>query len=254
VSLLTNEALDDTSEPKLIFFKGKTETKFIAIGVILAAVYGMASLVPLSVFIGGSGFITMAICISPLFGILLGPWRGFAFGFIAGILASLLAIENIAVWTMLFGPAVTGVFTGLCYRSSTKIRSITVPGPTLTFIFFLIITTLYEIPNLAAWWFIIPHFTAGIIALLLQIRSIDFNPTRDDIFKYLQFLPLVFIGTMVDQSIMMLGAVYIIQTPSDVFGLVIFPAMLTERIIATLVCIVITSAVLKAFEHELFQS
>ena len=248
---MTNE-VPDSSEPELTLFKGKTETKFIAVGVILAAVYGMAALVPLSVFIGGSGAITVAICIAPLFGILLGPWRGFVFGLVGGIVAALIAIEHLAVWTMLFGPAATGLFTGLCYQPSTKVGRITIPGPAIAFVFLLIMTFLYEIPNFTAWWFMVPHFSGGIIALILQIRSINFDPTREGVFKYLQYLPLVFIGTMVDQSIMMLGAVYIIQIEAYAFGYVIFPLMLVERIIATLVCIIITSAVLKAFEHELF--
>jgi hypothetical protein len=111
---------------------------------------------------------------------------------------------------------------------------------------------LYEIPNSSAWWFIIPHFSAGIVALLLQVRDVDFNPSRTGVFKYLQFLPLVFVGTMADQSMMMLGAVYLLPIPPDAFGFAIFPLMLLERIIATLVCIIITSAVLRTFEHELF--
>jgi uncharacterized membrane protein len=124
--LLTNEA-QDSSELELSLFNGKTETKTIAIGIILAAVYGMSALIPLSVFIGGSGAITVAICIAPLFGILLGPWRGFVFGLVGSIIAALIAIEHLAVWTMFFGPAVAGLCTGLCYKRSTSIKNIAIP-------------------------------------------------------------------------------------------------------------------------------
>ena len=89
-------------------------------------------------------------------------------------------------------------------------------------------------------------------AHFLQLRSIDFDPTRTNILRYLQFLPFAFIGTMADHSMTMLGAVYLLQLPPILFGYGIFPFMLFERTLAATVSTVIASAVLKAFEHELF--
>lgn len=252
MSLLNNAELDDSTEPTLTFFKGKTETKNIALGVILAAAYAMTALITISVFIGEEGTISFAICIAPLFGILLGPVRGFTFGLVGGITAALLASINLAIWTVIFGPAMAGLIAGLCLRRSTSIGTKSIPGPTLAFVFFLLMVILYEIPNLVAWWFIIPHFSAGIVALLLQMKSIDFNPSRTNSARYLQFLPLCFIGTMAEHSMMMLGAVYLLHLDPTLFGFIIFPFLLFERTLAATVSTVIASAVLKAFEHELF--
>jgi hypothetical protein len=251
-NLMVDESLPD-SEPTLTLFKSKMETKYIAIGIILASAYGMSALLPLSVFIGAAGSLSFAICIAPLFGIFLGPLRGFVFGLVGGIIASLLASTTyLAVWTVLFGPAMAGLFAGFCLNRSTKIRSISIPGPILTTVFFVIMVILYLIPNWNAWWFILPHFTAGLVALLLQIKNIDFDATQGGVSKYSQFLPLALIGTMADHSMMMLGAVYLLPITTDVFGFIIFPVMIIERLIAAIVCTIIASAVLKAFEHELF--
>ena len=247
-----NNEEPDSSEPELTLFKGKTETKNIALGVILAAAYGISALITISVFIGSEGTISFAICIAPLFGILLGPLRGFVFGLVGGIIAALIASINLAVWTVIFGPAMAGLIAGFCLKRSTSIGGKSIPGPALAFVFFLLMVILYEIPNLVAWWFVVPHFSAGIVALILQMRSIDFDPKRTDFIRYIQFLPLAFIGTMADHSMMMLGAVYLLQLDTSLFGYIIFPFMLFERFLAATVCTVIASAVLKAFEHELF--
>ncbi|MHA2433516.1 MAG: hypothetical protein ACXADO_09845, partial [Candidatus Thorarchaeota archaeon] len=64
---------------------GTSTTKQFAIGVVLAAVYGVSALIPISAFLGSAGplaQLTLTICIAPLFGILLGPTRGFIFGLI----------------------------------------------------------------------------------------------------------------------------------------------------------------------------
>ena len=252
MSHLTDEALSDTTEPTLTLFESKTETKNIALGVILAAAYGMSALITVSVFIGGEGTISLAICIAPLFGILLGPVRGFVFGLAGGIIAALLATISLAIWTVIFGPAMAGLIAGFCLKRSIIIGGKSIPGPAVAFVFFLLMVILYEIPNFVAWWFVIPHFSAGIVALLLQMKSIDFDPKRTNILRYLQFLPLAFIGAMADHSMMMLGAVYLLQLDPSLFGYIIFPFMLFERFLAATVCTVIASAVLKAFQHELF--
>jgi hypothetical protein len=51
---------------------------------------------------------------------------------------------------------------------------------------------------------------------------------------------------------MTMGAVYIAAIPADVFGFVIFPAMLIERTAAAIVSAVVAAAVLYTFKDQIW--
>ena len=307
---------ESDTEQDMVLIEGKTETIRIVVGVVLAALYAVLALLPMSGFVGAGGvtsLLSFAIIIAPLFGLLLGPTRGFVFGLIAGVLAYIVTLPfgtSVYIWLppTILGPAIAGLFTGLAMKKITKIRfglplrpttrfvfsllagiltcivalpvgtnfytwllwaipstivtglftwlamkklakirNVRLPGPILTALFLAAIIVLYEIPNYSAWWFMTPYLLALIIVLLLQVRSIEFNPDRQGPLRYLQLLPFTFIGAMLDHSMMAMGSVYLLVLDPAIFGFVIFPLVLLERGLAAIVGAVIASVVLGAF-------
>ncbi|MGY5862425.1 MAG: hypothetical protein RTU09_08660, partial [Candidatus Thorarchaeota archaeon] len=201
--------------------------------------------------------LSFAIIIAPLFGLLLGPTRGFVFGLIGGLLAYIVTLPfgtSVYIWLPLtiLGPAFAGLFTGLAMKKVTKIGGVSLPGPILTAIFLTAIIVLYEISHYNAWWFMTPYMLALVIVLLLQVKSIEFNPDRQGYLRYLQLLPYTFIGAMLDHSMMAIGSVYLLALEPAVFGFVIFPLMLLERGLAAIVGAVIASVVLSAFRNAVW--
>ena len=126
-----NEA--QTEPVELESFKSTSSSKIIAVGAILSAVYAITVALPMSQFIGpaGSGSIlSFAICIAPLFGLLLGSRYGFVFGLIGGLIAAFVSLQFgglvIAIPTIILGPALSGLFVGLCLKPVTEFRSLKV--------------------------------------------------------------------------------------------------------------------------------
>jgi len=251
---------ESDAEQDMVLIEGRSETIRIVVGVVLAALYAVLALLPMSGFVGAGGItsvLSFAVIIAPLFGLLLGPTRGFVFGLIAGILAYVVTLPfgtSVYIWLPLtiLGPAVAGLFTGLAMKKTTKIEGVRLPGPILTALFLAAVIVLYEIPNYSAWWFMTPYMLALIIVLLLQVRSIEFNPERLGPLRHLQLLPYTFIGAMLDHSMMAMGSVYLLALPPAVFGFVIFPLMLLERGLAAIVGALIASVVLGAFRNEVW--
>jgi len=233
---------------------GRSRSQMFSVGVILAAVYGVSTLLPISGFIVATGItasISFTICVAPLFGILLGPVRGLIFGLIGGVIGGYLAAfvggVPLIVPTVVFGPAVSGFFTGLCLRPTTIIHGVRVPGPLFTSAYLVLIVVLYLIPNYSAWWFIILYLMAAIVSLSLLVKHIEFNPNASGPRPYAKLLPLSLIGTITDFSMMTMGAVYLLGLPATLFGYVIFPAMLIERTTATIVGAALAALILTTF-------
>ncbi|MFW9965029.1 MAG: hypothetical protein ACFFCX_15775, partial [Candidatus Sifarchaeia archaeon] len=228
----------DTDSQEMELFGAASQTKKIAVGVILIALYAILALLPMSGFIGVAGLssiLSFAICVAPLIGIILGPWRGFGFGLIAGIVATMVSLPigggvYLIIPTTIAGPAVAALFTGLSMKRSTKVANTEIPGPFVTTLYLVIVIILYEIVVFEAWWFMLPYMLAAVVSLAFQIKRFEFNPNQ----SYLQLIPFTFLGAMLDHSMMAMGSVYLLQIPASVFGYAIFPAMLVERTIATL--------------------
>ncbi|RDE11317.1 MAG: hypothetical protein C4K48_11540 [Candidatus Thorarchaeota archaeon] len=232
-----------------------SETKKTSVGIVLVALYAVLALLPMSGFIGAAGFssiLSFAICVAPLLGIILGPWKGFGFGVIAGIAATVVSLPigggvYLIIPTTIIGPAVAALFTGLSLRRTTEVGGFRIPGPIFTAVYLIIIICLYEIRVYNAWWFMLPYVLALIVALILQVRKFDFDPNR----TYVQLIPLTFMGAMIDHSMMAMGSVYLLEIPAAVFGFGIFPAMVIERTIATLVGSLLGFVVLKLIGNEI---
>lgn len=251
----SSETPNESTPEEMTLFEGSNYTKQIAIGMILAAIYAVSVLIPMSAFIGATGIasnISLTICIAPLFGVLLGPSRGFVFGLIAGVLATFVfGGLYLIVPTIILGPAIAGLLGGLCLTRTTTVKNIRIPGPALTAIYFVIIILLYLIPNASAWWFVTPYMLAAGVAIILQIKEVDVKSASPGPLRYLFIILLAIIGTFGDFSMMTLGAVYIWAIPADVFGFVIFPIMLVERIAAVAISAIILSIVLATFGDQL---
>ncbi|MFW9833654.1 MAG: hypothetical protein ACFFEK_06640 [Candidatus Thorarchaeota archaeon] len=240
---------DPSDEQYMELLATTSETKRVAVGVILAALYAVLAVVPLSTFIGAASIISFAICIAPIMGIVLGPLRGFVFGLIGGILAAMISMVMpfnlyLVIPTTIAGPAIAGLFVGLL----THRRSVI--GVLATALYLLSIIGLFLVPRFDAWIFMTPYFLAVIVALCLLIVGIKFNLDKKGVAKYLQFLPFTFIGAMLDHSMMAMGSVYILGLDAGLF-IGIFPLMLIERTIATIVGAVVGFIVLKVLGGEL---
>lgn len=234
-----------------LFGEGGRATKQYVLGVVLAGLYGVGALIPVSGFIVTTGVvaqISFTILIAPLFGILLGPWRGFIFGLVGGVITAFLALiipsVVLVVPTVILGPAVSGFFTGLCLDSKKTY------GGLITAAYLSLVITLYLIPNNQAWWFMSPYVLAAGVALVLQVTGARFVPSNMRSLRYI--LPLALIGTITDFSMMTMGAVYILSLPAELFGFVIFPAMLVERTIAAVFSATVASVVFVTFRDQLW--
>ena len=254
----SSETPSESTPEDMTLFEGSNYTKQIALGMILAAIYAVSVMIPLSGFIAATGVtssISLTICIAPLFGVLLGPSRGFVFGLIAGVLATFVSAAFGALYlivpTIILGPAIAGLLGGLCLTRTTTIKNIRIPGPTLTAIYFAIVIFLYMIPNASAWWFVTPYMLAAGVAIILQFKEVDVKTKSHGALRYLFIILLAIIGTFGDFSMMTLGAVYILAVPADVFGFIIFPIMLVERIVAVAISAIIMSIVLATFSDQL---
>ncbi|MFW9960700.1 MAG: hypothetical protein ACFFDV_06765 [Candidatus Thorarchaeota archaeon] len=242
----------------LELFGASSQTKKVAVGIILIALYAVLALLPMSGFIGAAGLssiLSFAICVAPIIGIIMGPWRGFGFGLIAGIIATIVSLPfgggvYLIIPTTIIGPAVAALFTGLSLKHLTKVANVSIPGPVFTAIYLIIVIVLYEIVNYEAWWFMLPYMLAAIVAVVFQIKGFEFDPGR----SYLQLIPFTFLGAMVDHSMMAMGSVYVLQIPAAVFGFVIFPVMIVERIIATLLGALLGFLILKIFGEQIGNS
>ncbi|MHA2200684.1 MAG: hypothetical protein ACXABN_12435 [Candidatus Thorarchaeota archaeon] len=244
-----------SDEQEMELLETTSETKRVAIGVILAALYAVLAIVPLSAFIGAASIISFAICIAPIMGIILGPLRGGVFGLMGGVLAAMLLMVMpfnlyLLMPTVILGPAFAGLFVGLSTRKLTKVANTSIPGPFFTAIFLLVIIALFLFPRMEAWVFMTPYALAAVVALILQFVGIEFNLDKKGLSKYLQILPFTFLGAMLDHSMMAMGSVYLLNLDAGLF-IGILPLMLIERTIATIVGSIVGFVVLTVLRNEL---
>lgn len=242
-------------EPKLELLETTSETKRVAIGVILAALYAVLAILPLSAFIGAASIISFAICIAPIIGIILGPLRGFAFGLMGGVLATMVLMVTtfnlyLIMPTIILGPAIAGLFVGLSTRRITELGGFRIPGPFITALYLLVIITLFLVARLEAWLFMTPYILAVVVALGLQVVGIEFDLDKEGTSKYLQIIPFTFLGAILDHSMMAMGSVFLLNLEAGLF-IGIFPLMLLERTIATIVGAIVGFIVLTVLKSEL---
>ena len=132
-------------------------------------------------------------------------------------------------------------------KRTTRVSGISIPGPLVTAVYLIIVIVLYEIVAYEAWWFMLPYMLAVVVTIVFQIKNFEFDPKQ----SYLQLIPFTFLGAMLDHSMMAMGSVYLLEIPIVVFGFVIFPAMIIERTIATLLGALLGFVILKVFGEEI---
>ena len=100
----------------------------------------------------------------------------------------------------------------------------------------------------------LPYMLAAIIAVVLQFREIKFDWNRTGISKYLQLIPFMFVGVMLDHSMMAMGSVFLLDLPAVGIGFtfaLIFPLMILERVVATILASLIGFVILSYFGTEI---
>ncbi|MDF1540442.1 MAG: hypothetical protein P1Q69_16220, partial [Candidatus Thorarchaeota archaeon] len=157
----------------------------------------------------------------------------------------LLLVIIVSMLILILAPGISGLLTGLC--TTPYIKGRWVPAAGLTALYLWAVIAMYEIVNYQAWWFMSYYGIALIVALMLQLTytELDFQDFGKN--QILRLIPFALIGTITDFSMMTMGAVYILQLPALLFGIVIFPVMLIERTAAIIISTIVVIAVVKAF-------
>ena len=95
----------------------------------------------------------------------------------------------------------------------------------------------------------LPYMLAVGIALILQFLNIQFDLSRDGANGFLQLVPFTFVGAMLDHSMMAMGSVFLLDLPAlGPFSFAtIFPLMILERLVATVLAALVGFIVLRYF-------
>lgn len=184
---------------------------------VFAGLYAVTSLVPISVFVGGSSMLSLNLIITPVIAILLIPTEAAAAALIGGLLALW-----IAPWQAMFGPATVLLpFAGAFFGSMTFHKK--KMGSPLAVIFLAAVVLSYLSSRSDFPYWIVPHMAALITAGVSMLST----PLK------IRILLVAFVTTMCEQAAMLVQAVYVLQLPCIVF-MTAFPLMLYERVIGLL--------------------
>lgn len=245
---------ENDSSQEMTLIGGSNLSFKVALGAILAGLYGVFLLLPMSAFIGAGSIISFAICVAPLFGILFDYRWGFMFGLVAGIIGIIVSSAFgglfIVLPNLVLGPALAGLFVGLSKQRTHKIGQVSVPGPIISALYLFTVIGIFVFMRPDAWWFIAGYMLAAISAVILQILP-NTNLFNEEYITKWRIVPLALIGTFSDFSMMTLGSVFILDLPGFVFGFEIFPFMLIERTIAVVVSTILAIVVIKILKNYL---
>lgn len=202
---------------------------------ILAALYAVAGLIPISVFIGAPSFLGLNLIITPVIAIMLSPFNAFLTAIIGGIISLYVAPSQAMFGVLSVSLPVIGAFFGSVAYHHKR-------GGIVSAFFLFVATALYLIKNIAFFWFIIPHLVAALMVLIYPLINT---------FRFRTSL-YVYVSTMCEQGIMMIFAAWMLGLPSFVFA-TILPLMLYERLVATIggTIIALTIAKIMNEDHDL---
>jgi hypothetical protein len=186
---------------------------------VFAALYAVLSLIPISFFIGAPSFLALNLMVTPVIAVLLNPFEAFFTSLSGGVIAL-----YVAPFQAMFGP-----FTILLPVAGSTFGSLAFHKGkmgTLVMTFFLIVAIFaYLVKNFLFPYFIIPHLTAILMALIASFKKM--NP------KSLKVSLYAFISTMCEQGMMMIFAVHLLGLPWQAF-VGILPLMVYERLAGTI--------------------
>ena len=207
---------------------------------IFSSLYVVFTLIPVSKFIGGPGFITLNIICPAMFSLLFPFKEALFIALIGGFLAGFVPTEAIFGLLWVFLP-VTGVIIGSIVKMTFENRKVFTFVP---LIFYGIIAYFYLRVHMAFPYWIIPHIVAGILVLLTAFTNV--NRWRE-----VRRFVTAFNATMGEQAAMLMIVVYVMNLPTEVF-MVAFPLMaIWERLIlGTLAATMITKVVERRLEFK----
>jgi hypothetical protein len=194
-----------------------SSSKSIALVSILAALYIVASFIPVSMFIGAQSFLSLALIITPLIAVALEPIQALTCSAIAGIAMSLINPSSATFGLLTPLLPIMGATSGsIIYHRKTKLLALP-----LLFLAGIILFYTTSRPEFPYW--VIPHGIAILAAIATRFTK------RQEITIALTS----FVATMCEQAAMLLLAVGILALPTPVFQAA-FPLMLYERTIGTI--------------------
>jgi hypothetical protein len=185
---------------------------------VFAALYAVASLIPISMFIGAPSFLALNLIVTPTIAILLSPVEALFASLFGGIIAFYIAPIQVMFgpYTILL-PVAGATFGSLTYHETKR-------GALTSALFLAVAISAYLIKNYPFPYFIVPHSLAIILALLSSFKGM--TPLQVKIPMY------AYVSTMAEQGMMMIFAVHLLGLPWQVFTGVL-PLMIYERVIGT---------------------
>jgi len=217
----------------------KLNTKFIAFIAMFAALYAVLGYVPLFYIFGAYGqFITAALLIAPIIGIILGPVGG-ALSVTIGGLAGMAITGNAPMGIFTFLPGTfDALCTGLTFRGKWYVSAI---------IFGAFIMAFAALPSIGDARYFIWFHAVALFLLLSPATTLateyikSFNPQK----LVLGVGILAFIGVLVDHIVgSFIYQSIIAPLPPSVWEAVAF-VYPVERLLATIVAAIIGAAVIR---------
>lgn len=201
---------------------------------IFSSLYVVFTLIPVSKFIGGPGFITLNIICPAMFSLLFPFKEALFIALIGGFLAGFTPTEAMFGLLWVFLP-VTGVIIGSIVKMIFENRKILTFFPVF---FFSIIVYFYLRVHMAFPYWIIPHIVAGVLVLIAVFTDINR-------WSEIKLFVVAFNATMGEQAAMLMIAVYIMNLPTEVF-VIAFPLMaIWERLVLGTIAATILARVVK---------
>ncbi len=212
-------------------FTKRTSFK-IVLTALFSATYAILTPLPLNQLIGGSGILSINAIITPIFGIFLGPLWGLVAGLIGGIVSASIFPAAAGLWIYsIIAPGLGGFIGGTLVEDKIEIHSRKIPSRMIAVFIFIIGIVGYLIQLYSAWWFILPH----IVAMILLLSLSKFENTNNEFFKKILLWVYALIATFGEHVGIMMGAVYYLNLNAYVMGYIIFPAVIFERTMITLI-------------------
>lgn len=194
----------------------RTNTRGLALIAVFTALYVVASAIPIDAFIGGAGFITLAIVILPVIAKVLRPKEAVMMGAIAaiGIYIFQLSVVPILGFFGLLVPSLAIVLGALGFHKSPLIPAVYILFGAAWYVLFSGGTTVW----------LGPYILAVALSFALQTGAIGKGTT-------LGIVTLVLDATMCELVTLNIGSITILHLPGAVWT-VITPFMFLERTVA----------------------
>jgi hypothetical protein len=195
---------------------GGTNTRGLALIAVFTALYVVASAIPIDAFIGGAGFITVAIILLPVMAKVLRPREAVVMGAIAGlgIYAFQLSVVPILGFFGLLVPSLAIVLGALGFHKSPLIPA--------AYVLFGMVWYILFSGGTAVW--LAPYVLVVALSVALQAGALGKG-------MRLKTVVLVLDATMCELVTLNIGSISVLHLPGALWT-VITPFMFLERTVA----------------------